>query len=305
MKNSPAFACIALLVLVFAAGQAYSATHEHKPAQLHKHHKELSLKHRSPVHSSRTVRSLKTSAIRHRSLFAKDEPTRLNAPEKSGRVTERATVAAQVDAHEHGWPRAKRNTSPQKPGQKFIADKEEIKDLSREGRRRLTPASIVFTPKLREDPEQTPIVLKGRSHRPWKNEEERGILVRVARSFVGAPYKYGGESVRGLDCSAFVRKMYAIFEVNLPRCAREQYNAGERVDKNDLTTGDLVFFRARPAACYPTHVGIYLGGDMFIHASSLPFRGVKIDHLSGAYFARTYMGAVRVKDPPGKEADRR
>jgi cell wall-associated NlpC family hydrolase len=163
----------------------------------------------------------------------------------------------------------------------------------------------VTIPKLQEDPEQTPIVLNGRPRRPWKNEEERGILVRVARSFVGAPYKYGGESVRGLDCSAFVRKMYAIFEVNLPRCAREQYNAGERVDKNDLTTGDLVFFRARPAACYPTHVGIYLGGDMFIHASSLPFRGVKIDHLSGAYFARTYMGAVRVKAPPAKEADGR
>jgi hypothetical protein len=214
-------------------------------------------------------------------------------------------VAAQVDGHECGRPRAKRNTGSQKPAQKFIVDKEGIKDLSKEGRRRLTPASIVFTPKLQEDPEQTPIVLNGRPRSPWKNEEERGILVRVARSFVGAPYKYGGESVRGLDCSAFVRKMYAIFEVNLPRCAREQYNAGERVDKNDLTTGDLVFFRARPAACYPTHVGIYLGGDMFIHASSLPFRGVKIDHLSGAYFARTYMGAVRVKAPPAKEADGR
>jgi hypothetical protein len=305
MKNSPAFTSIVLLVLVFTTGQAYSATLEQKPAQPHKHHKELSLKHRPPVRSPRAAQNLKTSAIGHCSLLAKDQPTRPTTSKRSARVIERAAVAVQTNGHEYGWSGAGRTNRAQKPAQKFIVDKEEIKDLSKGGRRRLTPAIIVFTPKLQEDSEKTPIVLNGRPRRPWKNEEERGILVRVARSFVGAPYKYGGESVRGLDCSAFVRKMYAIFEVNLPRCAREQYYAGTRVDKNNLTTGDLVFFRAKPAACYPTHVGIYLGGDVFIHASSLPLRGVKIDHLSAAYFARTYMGAVRVKAPPAKEADRR
>ena len=214
-------------------------------------------------------------------------------------------MTAQTDGHKYGWSSAKRSNRPQKLAQKFIVDKEEIKDLNKGGRRRPTAGSVLFTPQLQEDPEKTPIVLRDRPRGPWKNEEERGILVRVARSFVGAPYKYGGESVRGLDCSAFVRKMYAIFEVNLPRCAREQYYAGTKVDKNNLTTGDLVFFRAKPAACYPTHVGIYLGGDMFIHASSLPSRGVMINHLSGAYFARSYMGAVRVKAPPAKETEGR
>jgi len=301
MKHSPAFAPIILFVLVFAGGQAYSATHENNPARHHKHHKELSSKHRSPVHSPRTALNFKTSTIKHRPLFAKDEPRTPKTSKRSARVMERAAAAARTGGHEHGWSRAKRNTGPQELAQKFIVGKEEIRDLKSGERRRLTPGG---TPELREDPEKTPIVLRDGPLTPWKNKE-REILTRVARSFVGAPYKYGGESVRGLDCSAFVKKMYAIFEVDLPRCAREQYYAGTRVDKNSLTTGDLVFFRAKPAACYPSHVGIYLGGDTFIHASSLPSRGVKIDHLSGAYFARTYMGAVRVKAPPAKEADGR
>jgi len=337
MKNSPALAPIILFVIVFAAGQAYPATSEHEPAQLHKHHKELSLKHRPPVHPSRTARNHKTPAIKRRPLAAKDELTRPKTSKGSARVVERAAAAAQAGGREAGRSRTKRNNSPQQLAQKFIVDrersasptlwagsrsamnwaltlsgkprpvggelhKEEIKGLNKGERKRLTPGS---TPKLREEAEKNPIVLDDRPFKPWKNEEERAMLTRVARSFVGAPYKYGGESVRGLDCSAFVKKMYAIFQVNLPRCAKEQYYAGTRVDKKNLATGDLVFFRAKPAACYPSHVGIYLGGDMFIHASSLSLRGVKIDHLSRAYFARTYMGAVRVKAPPVKEVDGR
>lgn len=295
MKHCPAFASLVLLVLLFTTGPTYSATREHKPAQPQKHHKELSLKHRSPIHSSRTVQNLKTHAIKYRPL-AKDGPRKLETSKRPARVTERAVAAR---THGHAWPGAESNVNSQKLAWTFTVRKEEVRDPDKRERGRLTPGSA---PKFEEDPEKTPIALDDRPRRPWKNEDERQILTRVARSFVGAPYKYGGDSVRGLDCSAFVRKMYAIFEVNLPRCAREQYDAGTRVDRNNLTSGDLVFFRAKPAARYPTHVGIYLGGDMFIHASSLPSRGVRIDHLSGAYFKRSYMGAVRVKAPPAKEA---
>jgi cell wall-associated NlpC family hydrolase len=122
--------------------------------------------------------------------------------------------------------------------------------------------------------------------------------VKVAKSFAGAPYRYGGNSVRGLDCSAFVKKMYEIFEVQLPRSAREQFCAGPRVSKNDLVTGDLVFFKTKLFTHYPTHVGIYIGDNCFIHASSLFGRGVKVDCLGEAYFARTFVGAVRVKGSP-------
>jgi peptidoglycan endopeptidase LytE len=155
---------------------------------------------------------------------------------------------------------------------------------------------------MQEEPQEAPVVLTSPSSH-WKNEDERGMLVRVARSFAGAPYKWGGDTVRGLDCSAFVRKMYGIFEVRLPRSAQEQFCAGSRVNKDDLAVGDLVFFKTRHPARYPTHVGIYIGDGQFIHTSSFMKRGVRIDRLSDAYFSRTYAGAVRVRTPPAENSD--
>ena len=154
----------------------------------------------------------------------------------------------------------------------------------------------------REERQEAPIVLDDPPSL-WKNEEERGILIRVARSFAGAPYKLGGDTVRGLDCSAFVGKMYEIFGAQLPRSAREQFFAGPKVDKDDLATGDLVFFKTRHFAQYPTHVGIYIGDGEFIHTSSFMKRGVRVDRLSEAYFSKTYVGAVRVKALPTENTD--
>jgi len=198
----------------------------------------------------------------------------------------------------------KRGDTLEKLAKKFDIDKEEFKDLNKTAGRRLAPGSIVFIPKVQEDPEEDAAVLnKSEPLRPWKNEDERGLLVKVATTFAGAPYRLGGDTIRGLDCSAFVRKMYGIFEVQLPRCAREQFYAGPRVGQDDLTAGDLVFFKTKRFAKYPTHVGIYVGDGKFIHTSSFMKRGVRVDHLSDSYFTRTYMGAVRVKASPAGNAD--
>lgn len=220
----------------------------------------------------------------------------------SARLTQEAG-SDEGESDEYVAYRAKRGDTLEKLAERFNIDKDEIADLNKAAKRRLSPGTLVYIPKTQEEPEEAPVVLDNQPLKPWKSEEERGILVKVAKSFAGAPYRYGGESVRGLDCSAFVRKMYGIFEVDLPRCAREQFYAGQRVDRENLTTGDLVFFKTKRCAAYPTHVGIYIGDGRFIHASSLPHRGVKIDHLSDSYFTRTYMGAVRVKAPPATEPD--
>ncbi len=194
--------------------------------------------------------------------------------------------------------KVKRGDTVEKLARLFQFQKDEFTELNGVRGKRLKPGATVFIPKTEEDAEDAPVVLNDRPLRPWKSEDERGILVKVAKSFAGAPYRYGGNSVRGLDCSAFVKKMYEIFEVQLPRSAREQFCAGPRVSKEDLVTGDLVFFRTRPFAHYPTHVGIYIGDNCFIHASSVFGGGVKVDNLSEAYFARTFLGAVRVKGTP-------
>jgi peptidoglycan DL-endopeptidase LytE len=125
----------------------------------------------------------------------------------------------------------------------------------------------------------------------WGSPDERRLFVKVATGFLGAPYRLGGSTVRGIDCSAFVRKMYQLFDISLPRTAHEQSNVGQSVDKKELLEGDLVFFRTRKPV---GHVGIYVGNNEFVHASSRD-RSVRIDNLDSPYFNKRFIRAVRVK----------
>ncbi len=181
---------------------------------------------------------------------------------------------------------------------------EEIKFINGLSERKLVPGMIILIPSAENDPDEEEVVdITQFSYGKWKDPEERYRLVKVAKSFVGAPYKLGGSTVRGLDCSAFVRKIFEIFDVDLPRTAREQYKVGRRIEKEELAVGDLVFFKTRPGRDYPTHVGIYIGNGNFIHASSYQKRGVRIDSLEAPFYRRTYVGAVRVKDLPDEVAE--
>jgi len=125
----------------------------------------------------------------------------------------------------------------------------------------------------------------------WNSPDERRLFVRVVMGFLGAPYRFGGSSVRGLDCSAFVKKIYQFFDVELPRTAFKQARVGQQVDRESLEEGDLVFFNTRRAY---GHVGIYIGNNEFIHASSRD-RYVKVESLNSPYYDRRFIKAVRVK----------
>jgi peptidoglycan endopeptidase LytE len=126
----------------------------------------------------------------------------------------------------------------------------------------------------------------------WNNPEERSLLVRVVRAFLGVPYKLGGSTLKGIDCSAFVKKIYEIFNIQLPRTTREQFSIGKKVEKHQLEEGDLVFFRERGNRA---HVGIYVGDGQFVHASSYS-REVKIDFLDTPYYSQRFLRGVRVKE---------
>lgn len=127
----------------------------------------------------------------------------------------------------------------------------------------------------------------------WSNTEERNLFVRVVKNFLGVPYRLGGSTLKGIDCSAFVKKIYEIFNVQLPRTAGEQFLFGRKVEKNQLEKGDLVFFKTRRAN--NGHVGIYIGDNQFIHASSRN-REVKVDNLRTPYFNQRFLRGVRVKE---------
>jgi cell wall-associated NlpC family hydrolase len=116
-------------------------------------------------------------------------------------------------------------------------------------------------------------------------------LILFARKMLDIPYRFGGSTFMGIDCSGYVQKVFGLLDVSLPRTAREQYHLGEPVSKEDLLIGDLVFFRTY--ASFPSHVGIYLGNNLFIHASSRS-RKVSIDSLDTPYYVRRFIGAKRL-----------
>lgn len=116
----------------------------------------------------------------------------------------------------------------------------------------------------------------------------RGELVKTAKSYIGTPYRWGGTTSRGFDCSGLTMVTYRVNGLNLPRVSRSQYNSGKYVSKSSLKPGDLVFF-ATGGGRRVSHVGIYIGNGQFVHA---PSRGktVRIDYLKNSYYTRTYVG---------------
>lgn len=108
----------------------------------------------------------------------------------------------------------------------------------------------------------------------------------------GTPYRFGGSSKDGIDCSAFTGGlMTAVFGVGLPRMAKDQYNVCERLHKDELEEGDLVFFHTTRKGI--SHVGIYLGNGKFIHASVN--YGVTISDMSEGYYAKAFRGGGRAR----------
>lgn len=109
----------------------------------------------------------------------------------------------------------------------------------------------------------------------------------VYRQWAGTRYRLGGTGANGIDCSAFVQKtMSGAFHLNLPRTTADQRFLGKAISKSELRAGDLVFFRNNH------HVGVYIGGGKFVHASSS--RGVTTSSLSESYWSRNYTQSRRV-----------
>lgn len=140
-------------------------------------------------------------------------------------------------------------------------------------------------------------------------------MVKFAMSLIGTPYVYGGSTEKGFDCSGFVKYVYNHFEIDIPRSTYDMVKEGEEIDKKDLRPGDLVFFDTVtsleekgkeqeqidielddsnesqeekediPNKPTPSHVGMYIGDDIFIHSSSHLHKMVVLDYLTNSYYA--------------------
>jgi LysM repeat protein len=275
----------------------------------------ISKKYQVSVDTLKKLNSLNTAKLKVGQVLvvtADDAParTKTKGGKTPGNRNQRTVTVANDTAASNEFIRYKvvKGDTVEGLAAKFDLEEDEILELNNLKKKRLTPGKLIRLPKPEDDQADEVIALnpepgRGLPLKKWKGEEERGMLVKVAKSFSGAPYRYGGDSVRGLDCSAYVKKIYEIFEVQLPRSAREQYYAGVKISDGDLATGDLVFFRTKRHLSYPTHVGIYIGEGKFIHASSYCKQGVKINGLAEDYYAKRYIGAVRVKTLPADSPD--
>jgi cell wall-associated NlpC family hydrolase len=113
----------------------------------------------------------------------------------------------------------------------------------------------------------------------------------IASRQVGTPYRYGGNSPSGFDCSGLVQYSYAMAGVNVPRTTGALWQTTTPVSRSEIQAGDVLFFRVDGKM---SHVGLYLGSQKFVHAPSSG-RAVSIATLTSPYYAKAFVGAGRLE----------
>lgn len=116
-------------------------------------------------------------------------------------------------------------------------------------------------------------------------------LYHLVENWIGAPYRLGGDSHWGIDCSRFAGKIYnAVYNIPLGSNCREIFQQVQPLGRSELKEGDLVFFKIHSRSI--SHMGIYLGGNKFVHSSTS--KGVMISNIDDAYFSRYFYSGGRL-----------
>lgn len=138
-------------------------------------------------------------------------------------------------------------------------------------------------------------VSEGESSTFTENGIRKDQIMESILGWLGTPYRFGGTSRKSIDCSAFTQTIFKeAAEIKLPRTARWQYTLGEKIENLDeLQFGDLIFFHTRSYA-RASHCGIYLGDNLFAHASSR--YGVTVSSLESGYYNKRFIGGRRLTD---------
>lgn len=127
---------------------------------------------------------------------------------------------------------------------------------------------------------------------------EKSGIVKTAKKYLGVPYKFGGATPRGFDCSGLVQYVYKRNGYSVPRTAIDQFKKGKAIRFSKAQPGDLLFFKTGSSPY--SHVVIYCGGMRFIHAPRTG-KSVSIDSLDMTYWKKRYRGTVTYRDVQGQD----
>lgn len=228
-----------------------------------------------------TVKEIsKTGYVTAESLMVRKEASASSEDLDSLSKNDKVQITGQVD----GWYQIKINGKTGYVSAKYISDTKVAETTSRSGstikEEKVTPMEV------EEKTEET-------TSSTTSNSNKGTSVVEYAKNYLGCKYVSGGSSPStGFDCSGFTSYVYKNFGVSLSRSSKGQINDGVAVSRSDLQPGDVVVFNNSGNTAIG-HVGIYIGGDNFIHAAN-PSQGVTITSLSSSYYSKRYVGARRV-----------
>lgn len=125
------------------------------------------------------------------------------------------------------------------------------------------------------------------------------VLNDFVIKWIGKPYKLGGKTEKGIDCSQFNKRLYKdVYGLNLENVCYKQWNQTQRIKISDLQIGDLLFFRSRVSPS-GWHCAVYIGETLFVHAANR-YEGVKVSSLEEPRYKKNYKGAGRVLNVENK-----
>ncbi len=234
-----------------------------------------------------TVKSIsKTGYVDAEGLVVREEASTSSKELDCLSRNDKVEITGEID----GWYQIKLNGKTGYVSAKYISDQKTVETTSRSGST-IKPESI--TP-MEEQQETAKNEEQSTSSASATTSTEGTSVVEYAKQYLGCKYVAGGSSPEGgFDCSGFTSYVYKHFGISLSRSSKGQINDGVAVEKSNLQPGDIVVFNNSSNSSIG-HVGIYIGGNSFIHAAN-PKEGVVITSLSSSYYQKRYVGARRVK----------
>ena len=260
-------------------------TSQIKPEQTQPNTKQPETQTEKPVETTKPAQQPKTMYINSETVNVRKEPN------TSSKIVKQLTINTKVIvvSTENGWACVEINGEKAYISEKLLSSQKQETSRSSTTRRnnQTTTNTSTNTTQTQNNKEQTNTTQVATPEPAPTTSSKGNDIVSYAKQFLGCKYVYGGTTTNGFDCSGFTQYVYKNFGISLNRTAAAQYSNGTSV--SDLQAGDLVMFGKSGI----NHVGIYIGGNTFIHAANKS-RGVTTDTLASGYYKTNYVGARRI-----------